>query len=175
MGADLYELRQRNFLKDDPMYVCCIPPGGPRQFQSPYGVQFVEDRDRKRFFLFMGGGNRTYRIIYTDGRAQQGQIRGDARTTRCISVARSDSGRRTRSLSMSRASMKSSGFRMGAFRTANNCTWSSDLRAPTSTLSKYEVTVDDPGAYTRTWSTNWRLQWVPGEELPIYYCQDNRP
>ena len=40
---------------------------------------------------------------------------------------------------------------------------------------KYEVTIDDPGAYTRTWSAGWTLQWVAGEELPVYYCQDNRP
>ena len=39
---------------------------------------------------------------------------------------------------------------------------------------RYEVTIDDPGAYTRTWSAGWTLQWVP-EELPVYYCQDNRP
>ena len=49
MGPRSGELRQRNLLKDDPGYLFCIPPGGPRQFQSPYGVQFVEDRDRKRF------------------------------------------------------------------------------------------------------------------------------
>jgi hypothetical protein len=40
---------------------------------------------------------------------------------------------------------------------------------------KYEVTIDDPGAYTRPWSSGWTLQWVAGEELPVFYCQDNRP
>jgi len=40
---------------------------------------------------------------------------------------------------------------------------------------KYEVTIDDPGAYTKTWSAGWNLQWVAGEELPPYFCQDNRP
>src|SRR5215475_13302863 len=32
-ARDLYELRQRNFVKDDPMYLYCMPPGGPRQYQ----------------------------------------------------------------------------------------------------------------------------------------------
>src|SRR5207248_860070 len=77
-ARDLYELRQRNFLKDDPMFIYCKPPGGPRQFQTPYGVQFIEDADRKRVFVFIGGGNHNYRIIYTDGREQKGQLRGDA-------------------------------------------------------------------------------------------------
>jgi hypothetical protein len=40
---------------------------------------------------------------------------------------------------------------------------------------RYEVTIDDPGAYTRMWVSSWTLRWVPNEELPVYYCQDNRP
>ena len=40
---------------------------------------------------------------------------------------------------------------------------------------KYEVTIDDAGAYTRPWSTGWNLQWIAGEEMPTYFCQDNRP
>src|SRR5947199_138222 len=66
-ARDLYELRQRNFLKDDPMFLYCMPPGGPRQFQLPYGMQFVEDHSRQRIFVFIGSGNHTYRIIYKDG------------------------------------------------------------------------------------------------------------
>ena len=48
-----------------------------RQFQTPYGVQFVEDPARQRIFVLVGGGNRNYRIIYMDGRDQQGQVQGD--------------------------------------------------------------------------------------------------
>ena len=40
---------------------------------------------------------------------------------------------------------------------------------------RYEVTIDDPGAYTRTWTSAWEMKWMAGEELPVYYCQDNRP
>ena len=40
---------------------------------------------------------------------------------------------------------------------------------------KYEVTVNDPAAYTREWKATWTLRWVGGEELPVYFCQDNRP
>ena len=40
---------------------------------------------------------------------------------------------------------------------------------------KYEVTINDPGAYTRPWSSSWTLRWVEGEELPVYFCQENRP
>ena len=59
------------------MYLYCKPPGGPRQFQQPYGLQFVEDRERQRIFVLLGSGNRNYRIIYNDGRGQKGQVEGD--------------------------------------------------------------------------------------------------
>ena len=73
----IYQNRQRRFLQDDPMYLNCKPPGGPRQFQQPYGVQFVEDRERQRIFVLIGSGNRNYRIMYLDGRGAKGQVEGD--------------------------------------------------------------------------------------------------
>ena len=73
----LYRMRQSTFLQRDPMFLGCKPPGGPRQFQQPYGFQFVEQPDFKRVFVLLGGGNRNRRIIYTDGRKQVGQIQGN--------------------------------------------------------------------------------------------------
>ena len=73
----LYRERQKRFLADDPTFINCKPPGGPRQFQLPEGVQFVEDRERQRIFVLLGGGNTNYRIIYLDGRGHQGQVGGD--------------------------------------------------------------------------------------------------
>ena len=45
--------------------------------QQPFGVQFVEDRERQRIFTLIGGGNHNYRILYLDGRGQKGQVGGD--------------------------------------------------------------------------------------------------
>jgi len=77
-ARDLYVYRQRALLKDDPMFLHCLPPGGPRQFQNRFGLQLLEQRDRQRVFVMMGGGNRNWRLIYTDGREQKGQVQGDA-------------------------------------------------------------------------------------------------
>ena len=41
-----------------------------------------------------------------------------------------------------------------------------------STL-KYEVTIDDPGAYTAIWSSGFNMRWTEGQELFEYVCQDN--
>jgi hypothetical protein len=41
------------------------------------------------------------------------------------------------------------------------------------TTLKYEVTIDDSGAYTAPWSTGFTLQWTPESELFEYICQEN--
>ena len=73
----LYISRQRRFLGDDPMFLMCKPPGGPRQYQEPHGVEFVEDRGRQRIFILVGSGNHNFRIAYLDGREPVGQVGGD--------------------------------------------------------------------------------------------------
>jgi hypothetical protein len=151
-----------------------MPPGGPRQYQLPYGIQFVEDRDRKRIFVFMGSGNQNYRIMYLDGRPQQGQIRGDADNPlyygRSVGKWEGDS-----------LVIDTKGFNEKFWFSNGGLPHTEQLhlierftRTDSNTL-RYEVTVDDPGAYNRTWTSTWNLQWMAGEELPSYYCQDNRP
>ncbi len=38
---------------------------------------------------------------------------------------------------------------------------------------KYEVTIDDPGAFTATWNSGFNLTWSEGTEMWEYICQDN--
>jgi len=38
---------------------------------------------------------------------------------------------------------------------------------------KYEVTVDDPRAYTKPWTGGWTIPWVPNEEIQEYFCEEN--
>ena len=173
-ARDLYELRQRNFLKDDPMFLYCMPPGGPRQFQLPYGMQFVEDHNRQRIFVFIGSGNHNYRIIYTDGRAQQGQIRGDADNPlyygRAVGKWEGDTF-----VVDTKGFNEKFWFSNGGLPHTEQLHLIERISRPDLNTLKYEVTIDDPGAYTKTWSAGWNLQWVAGEELPPYFCQDNRP
>jgi hypothetical protein len=42
-----------------------------------------------------------------------------------------------------------------------------------SNTMKYEVTIDDAGAYTAPWTAGFQLSWDPGLELFEYVCQDN--
>ncbi|HLQ78799.1 MAG TPA: DUF6152 family protein [Terriglobia bacterium] len=173
-ARDLYVYRQKNFLKDDPAYQYCIPPGGPRQFQMRYGAQFAEDREHKRIFVLIGSVDRNYRIIYLDGRDQKGQTRGDADNPLYY-------GRAVGKWEGDTLVVDTKGF-LERFWFSNGGLPHTDqlhlveryTRTDANTL-KYEVTIDDPGAYTKSWTSSWTLKWFPSEELPINFCQDNRP
>jgi Family of unknown function (DUF6152) len=172
-ARDLYEYRQRNFLRDDPMYLYCKPPSAVREFQMPYGVQFLEDKNFARIFLTEGGGNHAWHFIYTDGRPQTGDIRGNNDNPLYYGNARGTWQGDT-------LVVDSKGFNERFWFSNGGLPHTEQLhiverftRTDFNTL-KYEVSIDDPGAYTRTWSAGWNLQWV-AEDLPIFFCQDNRP
>lgn len=173
-ARDLYELRQRNFLKDDPMFIYCKPQAGPRIFQVPYGVQFLEEREHQRIRVMMGSGNQNWRMIYLDGRPQTGDP-----------LANADNP-----LYWAHAAGKWEGDTLVVdTKGFNDAFWFSNgglphtaqlhlierFSRPDLNTLRYAVTIDDPGAYTRPWTSSWTLRWVAGEELPLYYCQDNRP
>lgn len=164
----LYIYRQRTLLKDDPM-LSCLPPGGPRIFQRAHGVQFLEQPERKRIFVMSGGGNRNWRLIYLDGRAlpqsedvtptyfgySSGRWEGDTL------VVESD------------AFNERFWFSNGGLPHTDSLRLTEKFSRPDFNTLKYEVTVNDPGAYTRPWSSSWTLRWVANQEIPEYFCQDN--
>jgi len=173
-ARDLYTYRQKNFLKDDPMFVHCLPQGGPRMFQNRFGFQFLEQRDRQRIFAMMGGGNRNWRLIYTDAREQKGQVQGDADNPLYF-------GRAVGRWEGDTLVIDTKGFNErfwfsngGLPHTAQLHLVERLMRPDFDTL-RYDVTIEDPGAYTRQWSAGWTLRWVAGEDMPEYFCQDNRP
>ena len=169
----LYEHRQRRGLRDDPLYLNCKPPGGVRHFQSPYGVELIEDRERARIFVLVGSGNRNYRIIYLDGRAQLGQVRGDDDNP--LYYGRSVGHWEGDTLVVSTTGFNEDfWFTNGGLPHTDQLSITERFSRPNFDTLRYEVTIDDPGAYTEPWSSGWELRWVEGEDLPVYFCQDNR-
>ena len=169
----IYRLRQSRFLQDDPMFLNCKPPGGPRQMQQPYGIQFVQDDERQRIFVLIGGGNRNYRIIYLDGRSHVGQVGGDDDNPLYY-------GRAVGKWAGQTLEVDTRGFNEDFWFTNGGLPHTDKLRliekftrTDFDTL-QYDVTIDDPGAYTRQWSSGWTLRWVAAD-LPVHFCQDNRP
>ena len=170
----LYRHRQERFLQDDPMFRDCKPPGGPRQYQSNLGFQLIEDHERERIFVMMGSGNHNYRIIHLDGREPVGQVGGDDDNPLFF-------GRSVGEWVGDTLVVTTLGFNENFWFTNGGLPHTDMLelterftRVNQDTL-RYEVTIDDPGAYTRPWSTSWELSWMGGAELPFHLCQENRP
>ena len=169
----VYQYRQSRQLRDDPTYVNCKPPGGPRMYQSRLGVQLVEDRERKRIFVLMGSGNHNYRIIYLDGRKQVGLQGGDDDNPLYF-------GRSVGKWEGKTLVVDTIDFNEDFWFTQGGLPHTSQLhmiekftRTDYDTL-RYEVQIDDAGAYTRNWTASWTLKWNGGGSLPSHFCQNNR-
>lgn len=163
----VYLHRQRTLLEDDPIRRC-MPPGGPRQFQMPNGVQFIEQRDLGRILVLMGGGNRNWRVISTDGRPL-GQAAEVVLTYYGTSVGRWEKDTLV---------VDSIGYNERFWFTNGGLPHTEALRLterfsrPDLNTLRYDVRVDDPRTYTRPWSGGWTLQWVPGEDIQEYFCEE---
>jgi hypothetical protein len=174
-ARDLYEYRQRNFLKDDPMFLTCKPPGGPRQYEQVYGFQFVENPEFNRILVLLGGGNRNRRVMYTDGRPQVGQLNGDADNPLYYGRAAAHWEGDTMVVDVKGFNEKFWMDNGGLPHTDQLHLVEKYTRVDMKTM-RYEVTIEDPGAYTRPWTAaSWTFEWIPDEEIPYFLCQDIRP
>ena len=63
--------RRRNELEP---HTRCKPSGGPRQWLTPYGAEFLELPELKLAYIFDIGGPHTYRTIYMDGRTHPANL-----------------------------------------------------------------------------------------------------
>jgi hypothetical protein len=145
----------------------CKPSGGARQFVTPYGTEIVEALDEQKIFIFDIGGPHTFRVIYLDGKPHPSNLvpsyYGDSRghwegDTLVVETTGFNEG-----FWMDRA---------GSPHTEKLKFTEKFTRTDMDTM-KYDVTVDDPGAYTAPWSNSFQMRWNGGQELFEYVCQDN--
>jgi hypothetical protein len=158
----LYQDRQEHELEP---HARCKASGVSRQFLTPYGVEFVEVADQKRMYIFDVGGPHTYRTIYMDGRTHPTSFRP---TNYGHSIGWWDGDTLV---------VDSVGFnedfwldRRGFPHTEKLRTVERWTRTDSNTI-QYEVTIDDPGAYSQPWSGEFNLRWNSGQELFEYVCQ----
>jgi hypothetical protein len=164
----LFEFRQRRVLRDDPLSLC-VPPGGPRQFQITPGFQFVEQKELGRILILLGGGDRNWRIVFTDGRPV------GATAEAVPSYYGTSVGRWEKDTLV----VDSVGFNEKFWLSSAGLPHTEALhlterftRTDLNTL-KYEVTVDDSRTYTKPWNSGWTIQWVPDQDIQEYFCEDN--
>ena len=158
----LFADRQKHELEP---HTRCKPSGVARQFLTPYGVEFVELPEQQRVYIFDVGGPHTYRTIFMDGRTHPATA---TPTFYGHSIGWWDGDTLV---------VDTSGYneafwldRRGLPHTDKMHTIERFTRVDSATI-RYEVTVDDPGAYTAPWDARFNLRWENGTELFEYVCQ----
>jgi len=162
----LHAAREANFERDEP-HTRCKASGGPRQFITPYGVEFVDMPETKRIYIFDIGGPHTFRTIYMDGRPHPKDLDP-------LYYGHSVGHWDGESLVVDTVGYNTKFWmdREGTPHTEQLHLVERFTRTDMNSM-KYEATVDDPGAYTSTWTGGFILRWSAGTELFEYVCQDN--
>jgi hypothetical protein len=143
----------------------CKPSGTARQFLTPYGVEIVEIPELQRIYIFDIGGPHTYRTIYMDGRSHPGNVEPSA-YGHSIGWWEGDT-----------LVVDTVGFNEAFWMDRRGTPHTEQLHTverltrTSSRAIRYEITVDDPGAYTASWHAGFDLGWEDDTELFEFICQ----
>jgi len=158
----VYDYRQTKELEP---HTRCKASGAARQFLTPYGVEFLEMTELKQMYIFDIGGPHTFRTIYMDGRAHPADWQP---TNYGHSVGHWEGN----TLVVDTVGYNEEFWmdRRGMPHTEKLHTIERFNRTDKNTVD-YRITIDDTGAYTKTFDGGFKLRWNPGEELFEYVCQ----
>jgi hypothetical protein len=161
----VFEERQATIGKDDPE-AFCVPPGIPRTNAIAFPFQIYQHPDR---IIFLYEKLNVWRIVWMDGRKHTpaeklnpsaygesiGHWEGD---TLVVDVV----GQNDLAWIDSAGHPKTEKIHVvERWRRANR------------QIMHYEATIDDPGAYSKPWTTSWNMLFHPGTELLDYICVNN--
>jgi hypothetical protein len=144
----------------------CKPSGGVRQIQTPYGVEIVEVPHLQRLYIFDIGGPHSYRTVFMDGRTHPASLEPSA-YGHSIGWWEGDT------LVVETVGYNEAFWvdRRGLPGTDRLRTLERFTREVFDTI-KYEITIDDPGAYTHPFTGRFDLRLDPATELYEYVCQE---
>ena len=159
----IFNERVESLSKDDPE-ARCLPVGVPRYMFDPYPFQMVQTRDQV-VFLFEGD-NYLWRIVPLNTSHPKkirptwlgdsvGHYEGDTLVVDVIGF-----------------NGKAWLDQAGHSQTERAHLTERYTRTDSMTL-KYEVTIDDPGAYSKPWTTSNTIRWRPGFQLMESICQED--
>jgi hypothetical protein len=144
----------------------CKPSGGPRMFHTPYGIEILDLPETQEVIVLSVGSPHSWRIIYTDGREHPKN-------------QKSWYGHSVGTWAGDTLLIDAVGFHNRFWLTREGVPHTDKLHLterisrPNHNQLRYEATIDDPGAYTATWSGGWNLRWSEGNEPFDYLCQEN--
>ena len=166
-GLKVFQERRANDSKDDPEGYC-LPPGVPRYTGTPYPFEFLQLRDR--VVILYEGASHMYRQIFMDGRKHTAPDR--LNPTWLGESIGSWEGNDT-------LVVDTVGFNGRTWLdyvghpTSENLHVVEKFRRPDYLTLQYEATIEDAKAYTRPWTTNFRVKFEPGWDLLEYVCLEN--
>jgi len=161
----LHEAREANFESDEPHTRCKASPG-PREFITPYGVEFVDAPELQRMYIFDIGGPHTYRTIFMDGRPHPkdlkptyyghstGKWEGD---TLVVEVIANDD--------------RTWFDRAGNYH-SNQMKVTERYTPLDANRMQYEATIEDPETFSKPWTISMHLyrNTEPNAELLEFKC-----
>lgn len=164
----LFQYRRAKDDRDSP-HARCKPSAGPRQIGTAYGFEIVEFREMQQVIIFDIGGPQSFRIVHMDGRAHP-TGRDVIPTFYGHSVGRWDGD----TLVVDTVGFNEQNWidAEGLMHTDQYHQIERFTRTDFDTL-RYDVTIDDPGAYTAPWTAGFLLRWEAGAEIFEYVCQEN--
>jgi hypothetical protein len=158
--------RHGEFLRYEP-HARCKPSGAARQFVTPYGFEIVDMPEQKRVYFMDIGGPHSFRIIYMDRKEHPRDV---------VPSYYGDSIGRWEGETLI---IDTIGFNEKFWLSRDGLPHTEQLHLverfsrPDARTLKYEVTINDPGAYTAPWTSGFNLRWTEGTEVWEYVCQDN--
>jgi hypothetical protein len=167
----VYENRTATFSKDSPLVDCKASPG-PAFLNAP-GFEIVDVPELKSIFILNIAGPHSWRVIYMDGREHpKGE---DVRPT---FLGHSVGHWEGDTLVVDSVGFNEKQWAVGAFPNTSQLHLVERFSRPSLKSLSYEVMIDDPGAYTTSWSGKWTItektasKWIPDGEMFEYICQD---
>ena len=163
------DYRNATFTKDSPTVDCKPSPA----LASAPGFEIMDVPELKSIFILTIAGHHSWRVIYMDGRPHpQGE---DLRPT---FLGHSIGHWEGDTLVIDTVGFNEKQWAVGSFPTTSQLHLVERISRPNLTTLAYEETIDDPGAYTKSWSSRWTMsettssKWIPSGELFEYICQD---
>jgi len=162
-ALELFNQRVTSNSKDDPE-AQCLPVGVPRYMFDPYAFEIVQTPTHV-LFLFEGDNYLWRTVPLRAGHAK------DLKPT-WLGDAAGHYEKDSLIVDVTGFNGKAWLDQAGHPQTAQAHLTERYTRTDSLTL-KYEVTIDDPGAYSKPWTTSNTVSYRPGFQLMEFICQEN--
>jgi hypothetical protein len=173
-AREVYKYRQASQKTARPPYIDCKAAPGPEFLLAP-GFEIVDAPELKSVFIVNIGGPHSWRVIYTDGRPHPKPE--DLRPT---FLGHSVGHWEGDTLVVDTVGFNEKIWPMGSYPTTDKLHMIERFSRPSLGSLAYELTIDDPGAYTAPWGGRTAItettasSWVTNGEMFEYICEDDR-